>query len=117
MNRYRVGIVGAGGRSIVFSEYIAKNPDKAVLAGLADINIKKAQFISDYYGHKAEVFSDYKKLLERDDIDAIMLSTPDWLHKDIAVDSIASCNHVYLEKFLVLFHYIIYILYHLYHDI
>lgn len=44
------------------------------------------------------VYDDYRQMIERDDIDAVIISTPIQLHARQTIDSLASGKHVYLEK-------------------
>jgi predicted dehydrogenase len=49
-------------------------------------------------GNKVEVFSDYRKLLERKDIDAVVISTPDHWHALTTIDACNTGKDVYCEK-------------------
>jgi predicted dehydrogenase len=46
----------------------------------------------------SDVFSDHKKLLERKDIDAVLIATHDPWHAQITIDSLEAGKHVYCEK-------------------
>jgi len=46
----------------------------------------------------AELLSDYRELLEMDEIDAVVIATPDSTHVDIVADSLAANKHVLSEK-------------------
>jgi predicted dehydrogenase len=41
---------------------------------------------------------DYRKVLDRGDIDAVLIATPDHWHSKIAIEAIESSKHVYVEK-------------------
>ena len=46
----------------------------------------------------ADVYDDYRKMLERKDIDAVLIATHDPLHAQMTLDSLDSGRHVYCEK-------------------
>ncbi|MGC8742687.1 MAG: Gfo/Idh/MocA family oxidoreductase [Verrucomicrobiia bacterium] len=45
----------------------------------------------------AEPFTDYKKLLEKKEVQAVIVATPTHLHKDIVIDALKAGKHVYCE--------------------
>jgi len=54
-------------------------------------------------GHKPSTFGDYRRLLERKDIDAVVASVPDHWHALITIDACRAGKDVYCEKPLSLF--------------
>ncbi len=49
-------------------------------------------------GQPIDTYTDYRRLLERDDIDAISIATPNHTHSLIAIAAIQAGKHVYVEK-------------------
>ena len=56
----------------------------------------KQQPSGQYRGCKA--YTDYRELLEKEDVDAVMIATPDHMHAVIAMAAIKRHKHVYCEK-------------------
>jgi predicted dehydrogenase len=78
----------------------------ADFAAMADVdanvlgaNLEKAQ---QRQGKKPDGYSDYRKILERGDIDAVMVATPDHWHTKIVVEAMRAGKDVYCEKPLTL---------------
>lgn len=67
------------------------------LVATCDIVEERAKQAAEKF--KADRFyTDYEKVLESKDIDAVIIATPPDTHKEIAVDAVKSNKHVFLEK-------------------
>ncbi len=61
-----------------------------------------ARFAKESLASKCQVYQDYRKLLERKDMEAVTIGTPDHWHVKIAIDAMKAGKHVYCEKPLTL---------------
>lgn len=69
---------------------------------VADVNLAHGRFFQNRLGREIEVHQDYRRLLDRKDIDAVTIGTPDHWHVKIAIDALRAGKHVYCEKPLTL---------------
>ena len=72
------------------------------MVACADVHRGNAENFAAEYDGKCEVYEDYRKILDRSDIDAITCGTPDHWHTKIAIDALEAGKHVYCEKPLTL---------------
>lgn len=59
---------------------------------------ERAKNVEEARGRKPRLYKDYRKLLENQDIDAVIIGTPDHWHCKMMVDAVAAGKHVYVEK-------------------
>src|SRR5437867_1431853 len=104
-DRIAVAYVGVGGQGMahVRSQKTHASENNIVQVAVCDVWQKRLQEAKAYIenespGVKVETFDDYQKLLERKDIDAVVVSTVDHWHTRVSVDSMNSGKHVYVEK-------------------
>ncbi len=72
------------------------------MVAVADVRLRNGRFFKERLGKDVEVLQDYRKLLDRQDIDAVTIGTPDHWHVKIAIDALRAGKHVYCEKPLTL---------------
>jgi predicted dehydrogenase len=94
-NVLSVAIVGAG-RVGQIRAGVIRSSDRAVLAVVADTDQVRAKRLVD--GTSTEASSDWKSVIERTDVDAVVVSTPTKFHADITIASLEAGKHVLCEK-------------------
>lgn len=96
----RVAFIGVGNRGSYLLEHMLKVPGIQVVA-ICDIDpeaLKRAITAAGAAGHRPEGFAEYRKMLDRKDIDAVVIATPVDLHMAMAIDGLEVGKHVYCEK-------------------
>jgi predicted dehydrogenase len=98
-DRVQLGLIGAGGRG----QYVMTRFQKT---GQIDVRA-----VCDVYGKQidealtkapgAKSFYDHRKLLEMQELDVVLIGTPDHWHKGTAIDAVNAGKDVYVEKPLV----------------
>ena len=98
LEKIKTGIIGYGFRGKGVVKNILANGNYRIMA-VADIDertLKEAKENPPLKG--AQVYKDYEKLLKMDEIEAVFIITPQFTHRDIAVDAFDSGKSVYCEK-------------------
>jgi len=96
MKTLKVGAIATGGRGR--NAWQAHDPENGViLAAGADISETARDDFKKQFPD-AVVFDDYRKLLKMKDIGAVFISTPDYLHEEMAVAALKAGKAIYLEK-------------------
>jgi len=94
----RIGYIGVGMRSLGFTDFIKRHPGEFELVAVAELNLDKARVVLDHFQLEAELMEDHEALTARDDLDAVMVLTPDYAHADPAISAIRNGKHVFIEK-------------------
>jgi len=93
----RIGVIGAGGRGGLAR--LAHRPDEGIrLVAGCDVSPAARDRFRERMGDDVFVTDDYNELLAREDISAIFVTTPDFLHEEHALAAIAAGKDIYLEK-------------------
>ncbi|XP_034029046.1 uncharacterized protein LOC117512927 isoform X2 [Thalassophryne amazonica] len=96
----RVIVVGAGSRGAGYSLFASVHPDRMKVIGVADLNeFARTELQQKYEIVDENVFEDWSSVTEREKFaDAVLICTPDHLHKEPAVAFAKKGYHVLLEK-------------------
>lgn len=89
-----LGFVGPMGRGRANLNGLKKEVNVAALCDVDGRNMKKVK--QEFT--KVDEYVDYRKMLERKDLDAVVVSTPDHTHAVAAAAALKSGRHVYCEK-------------------
>lgn len=96
MDKIRVGVIGSGFIGNIHVDGLRHVPDAEVVAVAAKTPGKAAQFAAGRGIPHA--YDDYRKILERADIDAVTVAVPNYLHEEIVVAAAAAGKHIMCEK-------------------
>lgn len=99
-DRFAIGVIGAGGMA---NGNLRAAKDWVDVVAVADVDAQRAEKTSQQQsGGKADVYEDYRKVLERSDVDVIHIATPDHWHTKPLVEAMLAGKDVYCEKPLTL---------------
>lgn len=104
-SRITLGHIGVGGQGMAHvSQMKPKHGDNNTASiAVCDVSkyrqdFAKSKILDGNADGKVDTYGDYRKLLERKDIDAIVCATVDHWHTKISVDAVNAGKHVYVEK-------------------
>jgi predicted dehydrogenase len=98
--RVRMAIIGSGGRGNQVLTSFGQTPNNVFVAACdvfkerMDSTVQKLS--AD--GQKVDAYEDYRRVLDRKDVDAVLIATPDHWHPQITIDACAAGKDVYMEK-------------------
>jgi predicted dehydrogenase len=98
-DRVQIAIIGAGGQGT--GDVQSSIASGAKLVAASDIYQGRLTRVNEVFGKDVFVTRDYREVLARPDVDAVIIATPDHWHQKIAVDAMNASKDVYLEKPMV----------------
>lgn len=96
-DRIRVGFIGLGGRGRGTARVFVSQPDVEA-AAVCDCHRPRAEEAVTFLGGKPDIYADFRRVLDRKDIDAVSISTPDHWHALLAILACEAGKDVYVEK-------------------
>ena len=96
-DRLNIGLIGCGGRGRYVARLMREAPNVAYTA-VADVYKTNGEAAREWAGADAKFYQDFRKLLERKDVDAVHIATPDHWHAIATVLACAAGKDVYVEK-------------------
>ncbi len=101
--RITIGFIGVGGhgRSVNLKNFLGNSDAQAVAVCDVDANNRNIarDMVNQKYGNRdCATYNDFREIIERDDIDAVMISTPDHWHVPISIAAAKAGKDVECEK-------------------
>jgi len=97
MQKVKIGIIGLGSIAQLVHLPNLLKLENAELTAVTEVKKNRLNTIADKF-NVAERYSDYNEMLEKSDIEAVIIATPTNTHKDIAIDCINAGKDVLVEK-------------------
>jgi predicted dehydrogenase len=97
-DRVGTAVIGTGGRGSYLLRGVLEQPNAKVIA-LCDIKPDRLdKAASSAARDNPTTYSDWRRIIERKDVDAVFIATPPHLHSEMAVAALQAGKHVYCEK-------------------
>ena len=95
-DRVQMAIIGTGSRGTLVHEGFTQHNDQVFVAACDVARDRLDQFVTK--AGKMATFTDYRKVLEQKDVDAVLITTPDHWHAPIMIAAVEAGKDVYVEK-------------------
>ena len=96
MPKTRIGLIGVTHRAVIAKHW--QDDGRGEIVAGCDIRDDCLQQFQTEYGDHTFMTKDYEELVQRNDIDAVGIFTPDNLHEGPAIAALKAGKHVFLEK-------------------
>lgn len=92
-----IALIGKGGMG-TSNTHTALSVQGVKLVGVCDLYDKRLKDAKAQWGNDLFTTKEYKEILSRKDVDAVIIATPDHWHQPIAIEAMNAGKHVYCEK-------------------
>jgi predicted dehydrogenase len=99
-DRIQIALIGAGGQGMSDTRIALRVPGVEITA-VADIYDGRLVRSKELWGNTVFTTRDYREVLARPEVDAVIIATPDHWHARIATDAMKAGKDVYVEKPMV----------------
>jgi myo-inositol 2-dehydrogenase/D-chiro-inositol 1-dehydrogenase/scyllo-inositol 2-dehydrogenase (NAD+) len=97
VKRVKLCVIGAGRAGLIHARNIAERIRSAELVALCDANADSVRQAAEELDVRT-VYTDYREAVQNGEVDAVVIVTPTFLHRDIACLAASRGKHVFLEK-------------------
>jgi predicted dehydrogenase len=99
-DRIRIATIGTGTRGTMVAGFFQRHKDCEIVAACDVDKTRLDQFVKKIGagGTAISTYEDYRRVLDRKDVDAVIVGTPDHWHGPMTVDACAAGKDVYVEK-------------------
>lgn len=95
--RIRIAGLGVGGRATYLLGIVAK-AENTEIAAVCDVSETRRTAAKEKFAPGGKDYLDYREVLERNDIDAVVIGAPDHWHVPMVVDAVRAGKDAYCEK-------------------
>ncbi len=99
-DRINLGVIGVGGRGTYLIKWATDAGQKpntpAQIVAVSDVYAKRTKAAKEMA--KCDGYMDYREIINRKDVDAVIIATPDHWHAPMAIEAMERGKDVYLEK-------------------
>lgn len=96
--KFKIGIIGTGGRGIGgFGKMLAKRDD-AYVAAMADTNRQRREGAAKVLESDANLYASAEEMFSAEALDGVIITTPDCMHEEHALAAMAAGVHVLVDK-------------------
>lgn len=101
-DRPRIGCIGTGSMGMGDAADHARFGDIVAVCDVDAVHCQRANYDDRIGRGRADCYEDYRRVLDRNDIDVVSIVTPDHWHVKIAVEALMAGKHVFCQKPLTL---------------
>ncbi|MBM3495446.1 MAG: Gfo/Idh/MocA family oxidoreductase, partial [Armatimonadetes bacterium] len=98
MDELRIGMIAVGGRGGMWRHWHEPDGGRSRIVAGADISADALARFREQHGGDAFTTQDYREMLERPDVDAVAVCSPDYCHEEHALAALQAGKHLFLEK-------------------
>ena len=96
-DKVRMAVIGTGTRGQMVNRFFRSHPDCEFVAA-CDVRKSRLDEAIKQIGGSVQGYSDYRRILDRKDIDAVLVTTPDHWHGPIVAQACGAGKDAYVEK-------------------